>query len=63
MTQGWLSRRLRAHHLEALYVRLLHPNDGRVLAPKTVYEIHLVIRGAIEDAVLQQVSLKAGQCP
>lgn len=39
-------------HLEALYDRLLHPSDGRVpLAPKTVYEIHLVIRGALEDAV------------
>lgn len=45
-------RRLRPHHLEALYDRLLHPSNGRVpLAPKTVYEIHLVIRGALEDAV------------
>lgn len=45
-------RRLRPHHLEAFYERLLHPSDGRVaLAPKTVYEIHLVIRGALEDAV------------
>ncbi len=44
-------RRLRPHHLEALYERLLHPRDDRVaLAPKTVYEIHLVIRGALEDA-------------
>jgi integrase len=45
-------RRLRAHHLEGLYERLLHPSgDTRALAPKTVYEIHLVIRGALEDAV------------
>jgi len=45
-------RRLRPHHLEAFYERLLHPSDGRAaLAPKTVYEIHLVIRGALEDAV------------
>ena len=45
-------RRLRPHHLDALYDRLLHPIDGRVgLAPKTVYEVHLVIRGALADAV------------
>ena len=45
-------RRLRPHHLEALYDRLLHPADGSTpLAPKTVYEIHLVIRGALADAV------------
>lgn len=44
-------RRLRPHHLEAFYDRLLHPVDGRGLAPKTVYEIHLVIRGALNDAV------------
>jgi len=41
-------RRLRAHHLEALYDRMLHPTDGqRALAPKTVLEIHLIIRGAL----------------
>jgi len=45
-------RRLRPHHLEGFYERLLHPSDDRVaLAPKTVYEIHLVIRGALDDAV------------
>ncbi|SRR5579883_2550667 len=45
-------RRLRAHHLEVLYDGLLHPRDDRTpLAPKTVYEIHLVIRGALADAV------------
>lgn len=45
-------RRLRPHHLEAFYDGLLHPRDGRAaLAPKTVYEIHLVIRGALGDAV------------
>lgn len=45
-------RRLRSHHLEALYDRLLHPTDGNApLAPKTVYEIHLVVRGALADAV------------
>jgi integrase len=45
-------RRLRPHHLETFYDRLLHPGDDRApLAPKTVYEIHLVIRGALEDAV------------
>ena len=45
-------RRLRPHHIEALYEGLLHPRDGRApLAPKTVYEIHLIIRGALGDAV------------
>ena len=45
-------RRLRPHHLEALYEQKLHPTDGRKpLAPKTVLEIHLIIRGALNDAV------------
>lgn len=45
-------RRLRPDHLEALYEHLLHPTDGSAgLAPKTVYEIHLIIRGALGDAV------------
>ena len=39
-------------HLEALYERLLRPTDDTSpLSPKTVYEIHLVIRGALADAV------------
>jgi hypothetical protein len=45
-------RRLRPHYLETFYDRLLHPRNGEApLAPKTVYEIHLVIRGALEEAV------------
>ena len=45
---GIALRRLRPDHLEALYERLLHPNDGSSgLAPKTVYEVHLVIRGRL----------------
>ena len=45
-------RRLRPHHLETLYSTLLRPGDDSTgLAPKTVYEIHLVIRGALSDAV------------
>lgn len=48
----WGLRRLRPHHLEAFYDGLVHPPDGRAaLAPKTVYEIQLVIRGALFDAV------------
>ena len=40
-------RRLRPEHLEALYDRMLHPTDGRrALAPKTVLEVHLIIRNA-----------------
>jgi len=45
-------RRLRPEHLEALYGRMFHPSDGRrPLAPKTVLEVHLIIRGALADAV------------
>jgi integrase len=45
-------RRLRPHHLERLYEEKLHPeNRKRPLAPKTVLEIHLIIRGALNDAV------------
>jgi len=45
-------RALRAQHLEKLYDSMLHPSDGsRALAPKTVYEVHLIIRGALDDAV------------
>jgi len=45
-------RRLRHSHIEALYDKLLTPSlDRPALAPKTVYEIHLVIRGCLTDAV------------
>lgn len=45
-------RGLRPRHLETLYDRMLHPGDGqRSLAPKSVYEVHLIIRGALGDAV------------
>ena len=43
-------RRLRHEHIEALYDTLLHPVVGRGLAPKTVYSVHLIIRGALADA-------------
>ena len=43
-------RRLRYQQIEALYEMLLHPETGRGLAPKTVYEIHLIIRGSLTDA-------------
>jgi integrase len=44
-------RRLRYQHIEALYDTLLHPISGRGLAPKTVYEIHLLIKSALADAL------------
>lgn len=45
-------RRLRPDHLEALYDQMLHLTDKRKpLAPKTVLEIHLIIRGALKDAL------------
>ena len=45
-------RRLGPEDLERLYDSMLHPTDGtRPLSPKTVYEVHLVIRGALDHAV------------
>jgi integrase len=45
-------RRLTHNQINALYDRLLAPSPDRpALAPKTVYEIHLVIRGALTDAL------------
>lgn len=45
-------RRLRPDHLEALYHQRLHSTGERKpLAPKTVLEIHLIIRGALKDAL------------
>jgi len=44
-------RRLRYQQIEALYDTLLHPKTGVGMSPKTVYEIHLVIRGALADAL------------
>lgn len=45
-------RRLRPEDLERLYESMLRPADGtRPLSPKTVYEVHLIIRGALDHAV------------
>lgn len=45
-------RRLRPEDLERLYDSMLHPTNGtRPLSPKTVYEVHLIIRGALDHAV------------
>ena len=45
-------RRLRPEDLNRLYESMLHPTNGtRPLAPKTVYEVHLIIRGALEYAL------------
>jgi integrase len=44
-------RRLRYQQIESLYDSLLHPTEGKGLAPKTVYEIHLIIKGALDDAL------------
>ena len=57
-------RRLRYQQIEALYDSLLHPTEGRGLHPKTVYETHLIIRGALADAcrrglVVRNVALVA----
>ncbi len=46
-------RRLTASHLDSLYDSKLRPTDPdvRALAPKTVLEVHLIIRGALNGAV------------
>ncbi|HVF73404.1 MAG TPA: tyrosine-type recombinase/integrase [Acidimicrobiales bacterium] len=44
-------RRLRYQQIEALYDTLLHPTEGKGLSPKTVYEVHLIIKGALADAL------------
>lgn len=45
-------RRLRDKHLEELYERLAHPaGDALALSPKTVLEIHLIVRAALADAL------------
>ena len=47
-------RRLRVAHLEQLYEAKMRPTDGsRALAPKSVLEIHLIIRAALNDAVVR----------
>ncbi len=43
-------RRLRYEQIETLYDTLMHPVVGRGLASKTVYSVHLIIRGALTDA-------------
>jgi len=45
-------RRLKVTHLEALYESKLRPTDAdtKALAPKTVLEIHLIIRGSLDHA-------------
>lgn len=45
-------RRLRDKHFEELYERLAHPTgETRALSPKTVLEIHLIVRAALADAL------------
>ena len=46
-------RSLRAEHLDALYLHLSDRGgrDGHALAPKTVYDVHVVIRSGLTDAI------------
>jgi hypothetical protein len=45
-------RRLRYPQIEAFYDQLLTPSTDRPgLSPKTVYGIHLIVRGSLTDAV------------
>lgn len=50
-TLGRISiRRLRYQQLDSLYESLRHPDQGKGLSPKSIYGIHLIIRGALADA-------------
>jgi integrase len=48
---------LRSDHLDNLYAELLAAGgkDGRALAPKTVQEVHLILRNALDLAVHRQL--------
>ncbi len=49
-------KRLRPEDPERLCDSMLHPTDGtRPLSPKTVDEVHLIIRGALEHAVRRRL--------
>jgi len=50
-------RRLRVDHLEALYLRLATNGGhrGQALAAKTVLEVHMIIRAALEAAMDRQL--------
>jgi integrase len=50
-------RRLRADHLDSLYDRLARSGgrDGNGLAPKTILEVHAVIRAALDHAVARHL--------
>jgi integrase len=50
-------RRLRADHLDELYERLATTGgrEGTGLAPKTIAEVHMIVRAALEDAVTREL--------
>lgn len=50
-------RRLRADHLEALYDQLAATGGrkGEGLAPKTVHEVHIIVRSALDLAMRRQL--------
>jgi integrase len=51
-------RRLRVDHLEGLYRELLHTNgrSGKGLAPKTVHNVHVMIRSSLRMAVRRRLA-------
>ncbi len=50
-------RRLRADHLDGLYDRLATTagRNGTGLAPKTVHEVHMIVRSSLDLAVRRQL--------
>lgn len=52
-------RRVRPEDLERLSDSMLHPTDGtRPRSPKTVYGVHLFIRGALDHAVRRGLGIR-----
>lgn len=53
-------RRLRADHLDSLYETLAATGgrDGKGLAPKTIVEVHMILRAALDAAVERELVLR-----
>jgi integrase len=53
-------RRLRADHLDSLYENLARTGgrEGAGLAPKTILEVHMIIRAALDQAVQRQLVVR-----
>jgi integrase len=57
-------RRLRGDHLDDLYERLATSGGrhGTGLAPKTIAEVHMIVRAALDDAVARELASRNVAC-